>query len=704
MTPDRIETHEAVQQHTLSLLQQMIGVDKNFRPGQWEAIEAVAIKKQRVLVVQRTGWGKSLVYFLATKLLREEGAGPTLLISPLLSLMRNQIEAADRIGIRAFSINSGNRRDWKTTEDALTRDECDIVLISPERLASDHFNREILPQISKHIGLFVVDEAHCISDWGHDFRPDYRRIGHILQSLPKDIPVLGTTATANQRVVADVQTQFGSKLTIFRGSLARESLRLQNLFVGSRAERLAWLVENLGKFKGSGIIYCQTVQDTERVTQWLKHKGFNAEAYHAQDESEINRPELEAAFMNNKIDILVATVALGMGFDKPDIAFIIHFQRPSSVTHYYQQVGRAGRGIDKSYGILLCGDEDEDIQKFLIGNSIPAQKTFQSIITVIPADRPITLDQILAKVNYSSGMVQRVLRLLEVDGIVSETREGSDRLYYRTQQEWRSEDGRIKQFTDLRWKEWYEINRYVHHRGCLMDFLQNALNDSTAHKCDRCANCQKKGFSADVPPNLVIEAEDFLKECQIILKPKERVPAGLLKTGKTIPANLRNAPGQSLSYYGDVGWGKLVKTGKYQLNYFSDELVTASAHLILNRWRPDPFPQWIAAIPSRRHPSLVPDLAQRLATSLNIPFFPVLERCSDAPEQKTMMNETMQAHNVLNTLAIHGQIPKGPVLLIDDIIDSGWTLSMAGYLLRANGSGLVYPFTLAQAAGRNSNG
>ena len=699
MTEKPIEANGSIKQHTLDLLHQMIGEDKTFRPGQWEAIETVAIKKGRALVVQRTGWGKSLVYFLATKLLREQGSGPTLLISPLLSLMRNQIEAAKVIGIRAQSINSGNRTDWKSVQDALLHDDCDIILISPERLASEHFNREIMPQISKHIGLFVVDEAHCISDWGHDFRPDYRRIHQILQSLPRDVPVLGTTATANQRVVSDVQSQFGSELVIFRGSLARESLRLQNLFVGSRAERLAWLAENLSKFKGSGIVYCQTVQDTMRVTQWLKHKGFNAEAYHAQDESEINRPELETAFTENRISILVATVALGMGFDKSDISFVIHFQRPGSVVAYYQQVGRAGRGIEKAYGILLCGDEDEDIQKFLINNSLPSNKAFQSILTTIPHCRRMTIDQIAQRANYTPGMIQRVLKLLEVDGVIGKIREGNDFQYYRTVKEWQSDDGQIKKFIDLRWKEWYEINRYVHHTGCLMEFLQKALSDNSARKCGYCANCQNKGFSAEVSPNLVIEAEDFLKECLIILKPKNKVPAGLFRNGQTIPAGLLNAVGQSLSYYGDVGWGKMVKVGKYQMNHFPDELVIAASHLILNRWKPDPFPQWVTAIPSRRHPLLVPDLAQRIAANIGIPFFPVLERCNDAPEQKTMQNESMQICNVLDTLAIKVQVPKSPVLLIDDIIDSGWTLTMAGYLLRKNGSGLVYPFTLAQAAG-----
>lgn len=681
----------------------MLGTDQNFRRGQWEAVEAVAIKKDRVLVIQRTGWGKSLVYFLATRLLRQQGHGPTLLISPLLSLMRNQIEMANRIGIRAYTINSGNRSEWYIAQEALNSNDCDILLISPERLGSQSFTKEILPYLGKNLGLFVVDEAHCISDWGHDFRPDYRRIGRLIQNLDPDIPLLGTTATANTRVINDIQSQFGMKLVTFRGPLARESLRLQNLKVGSRAERLVWLAENLGKFKGSGIIYCQTVQDTQRVAMWLKQQGFSAEAYHASDESEINRPELEAAFMENRIEVLVATVALGMGFDKPDIAYIIHFQRPGSVIAYYQQVGRAGRAIDKAYGILLSGDEDEDIQKFLISNSIPSKKAFQAVYQVLTKHPGLTFEQILHRVNYAPGMVQRILRLLEVDGVVESVREWNELLYFCKSNNWRYQEDKIKKFTDLRWKEWYEINRFVQHRGCLMEFLQRALNDASAKPCGHCANCQGKGLTSDVTPKMVIEAEDFLKECTILLKPKNRVPAGVLSKNQTIPKHLQNETGQSLSYYGDVGWGRMVKEGKYTYNCYHDDLATAAFHLIRNRWNPSPFPKWVTSIPSNRHPDLVPQLTRKIAELLGLPFFPVLERIGNAMQQKTMQNEFMQARNVLDTLVIKKAISNGPVLLVDDIIDSGWTLAMAGYLLRKNGSGPVYPFTLARATGRKKN-
>src|ERR1700730_2770936 len=359
-------TATSINMHALGLLRQMLGRQARFREGQWQEIDAIVRRRSRVLVVQRTGWGKSLVYFLATKLLREQGAGPTILVSPLLSLMRNQIEGALRIGVRAFTINSSNRADWDAAEAALSQDACDILLISPERLGNERFMKSVLPGMSGRVGLFVVDEVHCISDWGHDFRPDYRRIVRVIESLPPGIPVLGTTATANNRVVADVQQQLGPKLVLLRGPLARATLRLQNIVLSSQAERLAWLAETIPRFKGSGVIYCLTVPDVERVAGFLKSQGISAQAYHAGGDAKIDREALEKALLNNELKTLVATVALGMGFDKPDLAFVIHFQRPGSVVAYYQQVGRAGRAVDRAYGILLSGSEDDDIQDYFI--------------------------------------------------------------------------------------------------------------------------------------------------------------------------------------------------------------------------------------------------------------------------------------------------------------------------------------------------
>src|SRR6266853_3532582 len=251
-----------------AILQQMLGPGADFRDGQWEAIDLAANQRQRLLVVQRTGWGKSVVYFVAAKILRDAGAGPALLISPLLSLMRNQILAAQKLGIRAVTIHSENLADWGAVETALAANEVDLLMVSPERLGNSQFLEKLLPLIQGSIGMFVVDEAHCISDWGHDFRPDYRRIVRVLRLLPPNVPVLCTTATANNRVVQDIHTQIPN-LRILRGPLVRPSLKLYNIKLQDQAGRLAWLAHFLPHLPGSGIIYTLTVQDTRRGAAWL---------------------------------------------------------------------------------------------------------------------------------------------------------------------------------------------------------------------------------------------------------------------------------------------------------------------------------------------------------------------------------------------------------------------------------------------------
>ncbi len=685
-----------------ALLRQMLGPQAQFRDGQWQAIDAIVRRRSRVLVVQRTGWGKSLVYFLSTKLLREQGAGPTILVSPLLSLMRNQIEAASRIGVRAFTINSSNRAEWDAAENALGQDSCDILLISPERLANERFMKSVLPGVSGRAGLFVVDEVHCISDWGHDFRPDYRRIVRVMQSLPAGIPVLGTTATANDRVVADVQQQLGPELVVLRGPLARASLRLQNIVLSSQAERLAWLAENIGKFKGSGVIYCLTVADVERVTNWLESQGISAEAYHAGEDAKMDREALEKALLDNEIKALVATVALGMGFDKPDLAFVIHFQRPGSVVAYYQQVGRAGRAVDRAYGILLSGSEDDDIQDYFIESAFPAPETMTSILDALAASGGLSINELLGRVNASRSVADRALKLLEIDGAV-ETRFDKKVRYFRTSNPWQPDLERTNRITALRRTELAQMKKYVAHRGCLMEFLARALDDPDAQACGVCANCQGRGFRAEISAELVRQAAEFLGRVEIVLEPRKRWPQDMsLSETSVIPAELRNSPGRCLCYYGDAGWGRLVREGKYERGHFDEQLVDASARLIRERWRPEPFPEWVTAIPSRRHPRLVYDFASRLANSLGIPFVTAVVRTSEAPEQKLMANSSMQARNVAGTLSTIERVPAGAVLLIDDIVDSGWTLTLAGWLLRQKGSGIVHPFTLARATARKT--
>ena len=366
----------------LDHLHEMLGPDASFRPGQLEAIEAVARDRGRVLLVQRTGWGKSAVYFIATKLLREQGAGPTLLVSPLLALMRNQIEMAARIGVRAETINSTNPDEFEPIVQRLADDQIDLLLVSPERFANERFRDEMLSVIARTVGLLVVDEAHCISDWGHDFRPDYRRIVRVLEALPADVPVLCTTATANDRVIADITDQLGSSLRTYRGTLDRESLALAVADVPSQAERMAWLAETIPGLDGSGIVYVLTIADGERVAAFLRRQGIEAEAYSGATDND-DRIRLEQALLANELKVLVATSALGMGFDKPDLGFVIHYQSPGSPIAYYQQVGRAGRALDHAPAVLLCGVEDREIQDYFIETAFPPQEQAEAIVSLV---------------------------------------------------------------------------------------------------------------------------------------------------------------------------------------------------------------------------------------------------------------------------------------------------------------------------------
>jgi ATP-dependent DNA helicase RecQ len=524
-----------------------------------------------------------------------------------------------------------------------------------------------------------------------------------MESLPPGMPVLGTTATANDRVVADVQQQLGPELVVLRGPLARTSLRLQNIVLSSQAERLAWLAENIGKFKGSGVIYCLTVADVERVAAWLQSQGVNAEAYHAGDDAKIDRAALEKALLGNELKTLVATVALGMGFDKPDLAFVIHFQRPGSVVAYYQQVGRAGRAVDRAYGILLSGSEDDDIQDYFIDSAFPPPDTMASILDAVDTSAGLSINELLTHVNVSRSMADRALKLLEIDAAIEIKFDRKVR-YLRTANPWRPDLDRTNRITALRRAELGQMQKYVAHRGCLMEFLARALDDPDAKACGVCANCQGKGFRSETPNEVVKQAAEFLGRVDIVLESRKRWPPGMsLSENSIIPAELRTAPGRSLCYYGDAGWGRLVREGKYDRGEFDDQLVDASARLIRERWRPEPFPQWVTAIPSRRHPGLVYDFASRLARALGVPFVAALVRTSEAPEQKLMANSSMQARNVAGTLEAIEQIPAGAALLIDDIIDSGWTLTLAGWLLRSKGSGVVHPFTLARATARKTN-
>ena len=563
------------------LLQRLAGPGAQFREHQLEAVTDLVEDRARVLCVQRTGWGKSAVYFIATTLLRERGAGPALIVSPLLALMRNQIEAARRLGIRAHTINSTNRDAWQQVRELLADDAVDLLLISPERLNNPQFRTTMLPLFAERVGLLVVDEAHCISDWGHDFRPDYRRLAEMLERLPEGVAVLCTTATANDRVVADVADQLklghAGALKTYRGPLGRASLRLEVVELPAQADRLAWLATHLPELPGSGIVYTLTKRDADTVADFLNGHGVPAEAYSGEVDSE-RRIAVEERLLRNELKAVVATSALGMGYDKPDLGFVVHYQAPGSVISYYQQVGRAGRAIDHADVVLLRGREDRRIQDFFIEQAFPPQERVDRVLEALDGDGATT-NELMGAVNLGKGRIEAMLKVLDVEGAV--TREGTKWLRVPGS-DWRYDGERYAHVTALRRHEQAAMAAFGSDGRCLMRALREELDDPDPQDCGVCAVCTAPRFAGPLPPALVREAALHLRSRPLVLDVKKMAPDAEGKMRK-LADDVRAEEGRALARLGDGGWDPLIQDGRKN-GRFDDELVAAAAEAVRS-WR-----------------------------------------------------------------------------------------------------------------------
>jgi ATP-dependent DNA helicase RecQ len=672
-----------------------------FRPGQLEAIQDVVVDRARVLCVQRTGWGKSAVYFVATALLREAGAGPTLIVSPLLALMRNQIAAARRLGLRAHTINSTNREEWDDVRARLAADAIDLLLISPERLNNPQFRERMLPLFAASVGLLVIDEAHCISDWGHDFRPDYRRVKDMLGSLAPEVGVLGTTATANDRVVGDVLEQLappgGEPLRSYRGPLARTSLRLEVLELPRPAERLAWLVEHLGgpgRFPGSGIVYTLTKRDAEQVAAFLTANGIEALAYSGEQETE-DRIATEERLLRNEIKAVVATSALGMGYDKADLTFVVHYQAPGSVVSYYQQVGRAGRGVEHADVVLLRGGEDSRIQDFFIEQAFPARERVAAVLAELEdaGAEGRTTRELMAAVNLGMGRVEAMLKILDVEGAV---RRDGRRWCSVPGADWTYDEERYAQVTALRRAEQEAMAAFGSDGRCLMRVLQEELDDgwvgSRSRDCGRCSVCTEPRFAQPPDPALVELAGRHLRSRPSELEVKKMAPdaAG---TMRKIPEDARIEPGWALARFGDGGWWPAIERG-LRTGEFEHEVVVALAEIVRGAGA---SVSWVTSVPSARLGDLIGRLAGRLAAELGVPHLELISRTEDRPPQREMANAVHRVANVRGAFAVATKPPPGTGLLLDDRRNSGWTLAMVGGQLRRAGAQRIVPLVLGAA-------
>lgn len=703
-----------------AVLAELVGAPgARLREDQWQAVAALVRERRRALVVQRTGWGKSAVYFVATVLMRRRGSGPTVIVSPLLALMRNQVEAAERAGIRARTINSANPEEWETIHAEVERGETDVLLVSPERLNAVDFREHLLPRLAATTGLLVVDEAHCISDWGHDFRPDYRRLRSMLAGLAPGVPVLATTATANARVTADVAEQLGTggdEALVLRGSLERESLRLGVVRLPDAAHRLAWLAEHLPELPGSGIVYTLTVAAAEEVTAFLRQRGHRVASYTGRTEN-ADRQQAEADLLANRVKALVATSALGMGFDKPDLGFVVHLGSPSSPIAYYQQVGRAGRGVEHADVLMLPGKEDEAIWRYFADTAFPPEaQVRQTLAALADAGRPLSVPALEALVDLRRTRLETLLKVLDVDGAVERVKGG----WIATGTPWTYDAERYARVARQRAAEQQAMRDYVTTTQCRMEFLRRHLDDEGAARCGRCDNCAGPWVDSTVSPEALTGAEKELDRPGVEIEPRRTWPTGMPALGidlkGRIPAGEQCSTGRALGRLSDIGWGNrlrpLLADGAPD-GPVPDDVLRAVVEVLADWARspggwapgvPDPVarPVGVVALPSTTRPQLIGTLAEGIATVGRLPFLGTLA-CTrpDGTHVAARSNSAQRLKALSGAFAVPEQLGRalaatpGPVLLVDDRTESGWTLAVAARLLRRAGAEQVLPLVLA---------
>ncbi|MBL3698196.1 RecQ family ATP-dependent DNA helicase [Leucobacter luti] len=696
---------QSTRDRALDVLRQLTGAPTaEFHPGQFEAISALVDEGRRALVVQRTGWGKSAVYFVATALLRARGAGPTLLVSPLLALMRDQVSAAERAGVRAAAINSATAEEWGEIEGRLARDEIDVLLVSPERLNNPRFREQQLPGILARMGLMVIDEAHCISDWGHDFRPDYRRIAALLAGLDRHIPVLATTATANARVVADVAEQLGSDVLTLRGTLARDSLRLGSLTLPSAQARLAWLVAHLGGLQGSGIVYALTVSAAEDTAVLLRDAGYEVAAYTGRTDPE-ERERLEGALKRNEVKALIATSALGMGFDKPDLGFVVHLGAPSSPVAYYQQVGRAGRGTAHADVLLLPGAEDAAIWRYFATASMPDPVRAAAVIAELgaPDSAPLSTPALEARVDLRRTQLDLLLKVLDVDGAVHRVAGG----WVATGAHWEYDAERYRRIAAAREAEQAAMLEYERGAVCRMELLQRELDDPTAAPCGRCDVCAGPWYPSEVSGAAAEQASTRLERAGVPIEPRGQWPTGADRRGVPVRGRIaveeRAETGRVVARLTDLGWGGQLRE-LFAAGAADRELPDALLGAVIATLRDWPWearPVGIVAMPSLSRPRLIGSTAAAIAERGKLPFLGTLDLDESRPATGPGGNSAFRLASVWGRWSVGPELAAtvsqapGPLLLVDDLVDSRWSLTVAARELRRAGAPAVLPFALA---------
>lgn len=681
----------------LAILKKLYGENAQFRPGQYEAIERT-IKEKRLLVVQKTGWGKSLVYFICTKLLREEGAGVTLVISPLLALMENQLSAARKIGLSCEVLNSTKTMSEKELTLMLMQDnKCDLVLTSPEYLASKQA-KEYLPSIK--IGLLVIDEAHCISDWGHDFRLEYNKIYKVIEKLQPNVPVLATTATANNVVIEDLTAQMGVP-NVSRGHLMRNNLSIQVLNLPDKEARYAWILDNLPHLDGTGIIYCLSKKDCSWLADFLLENGIIAKPYYSgnAEQEKLNQTVLES-FLKDEIKVIVSTIKLGMGFDKGNVAFVIHFQCPKNVIAYYQQIGRAGRSIPFARTFLMLGMEDFEINRSFIENAFPSESDMYRIRQYITACKSqCTINKLCSAIDLPKKRIQKALDFLE-DGdlIEKQWRTSNNGISYATYKStpepfvYRAEH--YEGIKAIRYKELEQMQAIASTEECLSRSIVSFLDDDEKHDCGVCANCDESSrFPTTVSASSLRKAKEYLQNLTIPIVPWVYWPYNTILEDRQ--NQYPNITGIALSKYNE-GIGRLVKDGKYNTGKFDDRLVQKGSH-VLKKYVREHALSYVTSVPSL-NTDVVPNYAQRLAVACGLPYVPLLRKKNHS-HQKDLNNTSHQFENAYQSFDLLPDVDvPTSVILVDDMVDSGLTLAVCGAILGQNGCERVFPLALADSS------
>ncbi|MDT0328581.1 RecQ family ATP-dependent DNA helicase [Nocardiopsis lambiniae] len=697
-------------------LRALAGDAARLREDQWTAIHALVSDRRRALVVQRTGWGKSAVYFVATALLRAQGAGPTVIVSPLLALMRNQIAAADRAGIHARTVNSANTTDWQTVYADVEAGRVDVLLVSPERLNNPEFRDRVLPELAAGAGLVVIDEAHCVSDWGHDFRPDYRRIRSLLLDLPDGVPVLATTATANERVTHDVAEQLRAgadrdETLVLRGPLDRESLHLSVVDLPEPTARLAWLAEQLPRIPGSGIVYTLTVAAAEETARFLSEQGMAVRAYTGQTDPD-ERREAEDDLLADRVKALIATSALGMGFDKPDLGFVVHLGAPSSPISYYQQVGRAGRGVERAEVVLLPGREDTRIWEYFASLSFPPEETVRRTLAALAEGGPLSVARLETRVDLRRSRLEQMLKVLDVDGAVRRVRGG----WEATGNPWSYDAERYEAVTKARESEQRAMLDYIALDGtCRMEFLRHQLDDPEATACGRCDVCTGRTWSVDVDPGRRDAAAAHLDRPGVPIEPRRQWPTGMDTLGVPLTGRIKPdrqaSPGRALGRFTDIGWGgelRALLAEEAPEEPVSDRVLQGLVR-VLAAWDWERRPVGAVIMPSRTRPRMIADLARRLCAlgrlapvgslAYRTPEGPGARRHNSAMRLAQVHEALVPGDGLAEAMADLQAATPGPVLLIDDHTDTGWSLTVGAALLRDLGAPAVLPLTLATTGG-----